>query len=115
MNDAEHRLQVSFVRYFRYQYPKAVIYAIPNGGARNVIVASKLKAEGVLSGVPDLHVPVARGGYHSLYIELKNGKKGRLSENQKAMIATLEGLGHKCIVGRTFDELKEEVDKYMAE
>ena len=52
-----------------------------------MIVASKLKAEGVLSGVPDLHIPIAKKGYNGLYIELnKNGKAGKVSDNQKTIM-----------------------------
>ena len=76
MRDLEHKLQCLCVEWFRYWYPKGTIFAIPNGGARNVVTAAKLKAEGVLAGVPDLCVPMARCGFHGLYIELKNGKKG---------------------------------------
>ena len=47
MKTTEHEIQVNCVNYFRLRYPKGLIYAIPNGGHRNVIVASKLKAEGV--------------------------------------------------------------------
>lgn len=58
------------------------LFAVPNGGERNPIVASRLKAEGVKSGVPDLMLPVARHGLHGLFIEMKEPKKGRPSENQ---------------------------------
>ena len=75
MKQTEHEIQVACVNYFRLRYPKGLIYAIPNGGQRNVIVASKLKAEGVLSGVPDLHIPIAKKGFHGLYIELKEWQK----------------------------------------
>ena len=60
MKTTEHEIQVNCVNYFRLRYPKGLIFAIPNGGQRNVIVASKLKAEVVLSGVPDLHIPIAK-------------------------------------------------------
>lgn len=54
------------------QYPELrLMYAIPNGGLRNIVVARKLKAEGVKSGVPDICLPIARLGYHGLYIEMK--------------------------------------------
>jgi hypothetical protein len=56
-------------------YPEATwIYAIPNGGERNPIVASRLKAEGVKKGVSDICVPFARRGYHGFYIEMKKPK-----------------------------------------
>jgi hypothetical protein len=65
------------------------LYSIPNGGLRDKITASNLKAEGAKSGVPDIHFPVSRHGYLSLYIEMKrikykpkhvNGMGGRSHE-----------------------------------
>ena len=113
MKTTEHEIQVACVDYFRLRYPKGLIYAIPNGGQRNVIVASKLKAEGVLSGVPDLCIPIAKKGFHSLYIELKNGKAGKVSDNQKAIMEKLQSEGYRCEVCRSFDEFKNVVNDYM--
>ena len=113
MKTTEHEIQVACVNYFRLRYPKGLIYAIPNGGQRNVIVASKLKAEGVLSGVPDLHIPIAKKGYHGLYIELKNGKAGKVSENQKTIMEKLQSEGYRCDVCRSFDEFRNVIDNYM--
>ena len=42
-----------------------LLHAIPNGGDRDVRVATKLKAEGVKAGVPDLLLPVPASGFHS--------------------------------------------------
>ena len=112
--DQEHHLQVACVQWFRMQYPQQLIYAIPNGGQRNAIVAAKLKAEGVTAGIPDLHIPTARNGYHSLYIEMKNGKKGRLSEHQKSTIQWLQDAGHKVAVCRNIQEFINEVNNYLS-
>lgn len=112
-SDNEHRIQCACIKWFRYQYPSAIIYAIPNGGQRNAIVASKLKAEGVLAGVPDVHIPIARKGFHSLYIEIKNGKKGVLSDHQKEVIDKLIAEGHKVVVCRSVDEFKKEIREYF--
>lgn len=55
MKHHEHNLQTACVRWFRYQYPKDIILAVPNGGSRdNKKEAARLKAEGVLAGVSDL-------------------------------------------------------------
>ena len=113
MKTTEHDIQVNCVNYYRLRYPKGLIFAIPNGGQRNIIVAKKLKAEGALSGVPDLCVPIAKKGFHGLYIEIKNGNAGRLSENQKTTISKLQSEGYKCEVCRSFEEFRNVVDNYM--
>ena len=113
MKTTEHELQVNCINYFRLRYPKGLIFAIPNGGQRNVIVAAKLKAEGVLSGVPDLCIPIAKKGYNGLYIELKNGKAGKVSDNQQTIIGKLQSEGYQCEVCRSFDEFKTIIDNYM--
>ena len=73
---SEHALQVQCVKWFRMRFPGALIYAIPNGGFRTKTTAGLMRAEGVVSGISDLHIPIARHGYHSMYIEMKNGKAG---------------------------------------
>jgi hypothetical protein len=73
-----------------------------------------MKAEGLVSGVPDLHIPVSKCGYNSLYIEMKNGKQGRVSENQKTVMETLSEHNNLCVVCRTFEEFKKTVDEYMS-
>ena len=83
---AEHDEQVRFfqtldLNLLTFPYLKW-IYAIPNGGQRHVAVAAKLKAEGVKSGVSDICVPIPKGPYNGLYIEMKAGKN-TLSANQK--------------------------------
>lgn len=113
MKEYEHKLQVECIKWFRLQYPKLVIFAIPNGGDRNIIVAQKLKAEGVVAGVPDLFIPYPSNVYHGLFIEMKYGKKGRVSEAQKYMLEKLELLGYKCCVVRCFDDFYNQVTNYI--
>ena len=115
MKTTEHEIQVACVNYFRLRYPKTLIYATPNGGKRNIIVAKKLKAEGALSGVPDLHIATAKKGFHGLYIELKNGKAGKVSDNQQTIMEKLQSEGYRCEVCRSFDEFRNVVDNYMFE
>lgn len=75
-------------------YPElSRLYAIPNGGRRDKAEAAHLKRQGVKSGVPDLHLPVARGNYHGLYIEMKVGKN-KPTQNQKEWISALKASGY---------------------
>lgn len=70
-----------------------LLYAIPNGGHRSKASAGKAKAEGVKNGVPDLHLPVSRKGYLTLYIEMKTKYNGCTRE-QDAWHDALEEEGH---------------------
>ncbi len=114
-SSSEHTLQVECVRWFRLQYPKYanLLIAIHNGGQRDVRVARKLKAEGVVAGVPDLFLAVARGQSNGLWIEMKNGKAGRVSEHQHYMLDALARQGYKGVVCRTFDEFMKEINEYL--
>ena len=111
--ELEHKLQVQCVRYFRLKHPKELIFAIPNGGKRNLITAMKMKAEGVLAGIPDLMVAASRNGYHGLFIEMKNGKVGRVTEHQTEAMKRLEAEGYKCEVVRDFASFCQVTEDYL--
>ena len=100
----EHAEQVTFVQWFRRQYPGVLIFAVPNGGQRNAAVALKLKLEGVVRGVPDLYIPAWR-----TWIEMKRTKGGKVSTEQEAVIDYLRGIGDTVIVAKGFDEAKAAV------
>lgn len=96
---SEHDEQVAlfeWVEVAKRKYPVLeLLHAIPNGGHRHIAVAKKLKKEGVKAGVPDVCLPVPRGPYHGLYIELKAGK-GRLSKKQQWWAEKLSEAGYKA-------------------
>lgn len=71
-----------------------LLFAIPNGGARNPATAAKLKATGTKKGVSDMMLPVARHGKHGLFLELKKLKDGRESSDQIAWGAAVRGEGY---------------------
>lgn len=56
-----------------------MLYHVPNEGKRNPAAGARLVAEGLKRGVPDICLPVARGGCHGLYIELKRERGGVVS------------------------------------
>lgn len=60
----------------------ALLYHVPNEGKRSRTAGARMKAEGLKKGVPDLCLPVARGGCHGLYIELKREKSGKATAAQ---------------------------------
>jgi len=95
-----------------------LMYAIPNGDKRSISVAKRLKAEGVKKGIPDICLPIARHGYHALYIEMKRpaspGKaKGRVSFEQKHMASLLEVADNRVVVCYGWEEAWNEILWYL--
>lgn len=76
-----------------------LLHAIPNGGKRDKITAGNLVLEGVLAGVPDLMLPVARQGFHGLYLEMKKPKDYKVADNQVKIISRLRAEGYRVEVG----------------
>lgn len=96
------------------QYPElALLYHIPNGGYRKPSEAARFKAEGVKAGVPDLCLPVAKGIYHGLYIELKRQRNGKVSDNQTTWINALTEQGYAVCVAHGWVEAAEVLTRYI--
>lgn len=80
-------------------------------GAREVAID---KAMGVKKGVPDLCLPVPRGPYHGLYIEMKN-ETGRASEEQKWWGGELEYQGYYWAVCNGWERAVEVIEWYLTQ
>lgn len=92
-----------------------LMYAIPNGGERNVIVATRLKAEGVKPGVPDVCIPIPKTPYHSLYIEMKDKdtKGSKVKPHQEKWINNLRLAGHQVEVCWDWIEAAQVICGYL--
>lgn len=73
------------------------IFAVPMGGKRDLVTASRMKAEGARAGVPDIFVAVPAHGKCGLFIEMKI-EGGRTSEKQKVWIERLQRQGYGVAV-----------------
>jgi hypothetical protein len=104
---SEHDHQRCVFEWASYQervYPElSLMFAVPNGGKRTPAQAGLFRAEGVKSGVPDICLPVARGLYSSLFIEMKDGNK-KPTENQVAWLTKLGRWGNCARICRSADE-----------
>jgi hypothetical protein len=95
------------------QHPElALLHAIPNGGKRDAREAARLKREGVLAGVSDVFLPVAKGGFHGLYIELK-AKGGHVSPAQWKWLRETTTQGYYSIVCFGWVEASEVIKGYL--
>jgi hypothetical protein len=113
----EHQEQATLFRWAAFaeaRWPElALLHAIPNGGHRNKVVAAKLKAEGVRAGVPDLCLPVARGRWHGLYIELK-AKGGRASPRQLEWFGALRRQGYRVELCVGWTAARQVIEGYLS-
>jgi hypothetical protein len=97
------------------QYPELrLLHASLNGaalagGGRSWAI---LERAGAKKGVPDMLLPVARQGYHGLFIELKHGKN-RASAEQLLWIAELERQGYLAVVCREAEGAIAELKEYL--
>lgn len=97
------------------KYPDLVLmYHIPNEGKRSYREGAKQKSIGLKKGVPDICLPVARGKYHGLYIELK-ALDGKLTDNQQKWIDNLNAVGFRACVCYGAKAAIAEIEKYLNE
>ena len=91
------------------------IFAIPNGGKRDVATGAILKKEGVRPGVPDMFLPVAIGGYYGLFIELKRRDgSGRRSAAQIKKVDDLNHSGYRAVFCDGALEASKEIEFYYS-
>lgn len=86
-----------------------LIFAIPNGQYRQ----GQRMEPGLKKGVPDLFLPVARHGYHGLYIELKCGAN-KPSREQLRWLDLLRGEGYRCmVIWDSVDAVMDAITDYL--
>jgi hypothetical protein len=98
------------------------MFAIPNGGLRSKVTASRLKAEGVKSGVSDIFLPVIRRKpnfigsnycYHGLFIEMKIPKGGRIEPEQIIFQGLMRERGYKAEICKGWIEAVQTLQDYL--
>jgi hypothetical protein len=113
----EHRIQAALFKWAKCASAKQpglkLMFAIPNGGARDAITGAMLKREGVKPGVPDIFLPLPVGNYHGLFIELKTAK-GSPSPEQREWLMRLSNRGYAAVLCRGFDEAIDTISRYVA-
>ena len=113
----EHSEQVALVTWAKsmvWKWPELEwLYAVPNGGLRHPATAGKLKAEGVRPGVPDLVLPVPRGTFHGLYLEMKR-PGGQSTEAQKRWGVYLTSVDYAYKLAFGFKDAQAFISEYLA-
>lgn len=113
----ESQEQIDLFKWAAYEsgaHPElSMLYHIPNERKCTPQQGARMKAEGRKSGVPDICLPVAKGGYHGLYIELKRTRGGAVTEAQRGWLKALERCGYRAEVCRGCEEAKKTILEYL--
>ena len=125
-SEAAHQMAVfAWAALNAERYPELKwLHHIPNGGSRGdteksrKIEGGKMKAQGVKKGVLDLMLPVRRGNYCGLYIEMKKpdqrtAKNGGASDEQIEFANFVIGQGYKALLCYTWQEAAKELEIYL--
>lgn len=113
LESVEQECLMRWVQFVSGKYPELeMLYHIPNGGTRNKREAEHLRRQGVKAGVPDLCLPVPRGDFHGLYIELK-AKDNTPTEKQKEWLAKLDQQGYKTAVCWGWETAAAVIEEYL--
>lgn len=96
-----------------YRLPEWILYAVPNGGARNVVTGAMLKAEGVRKGALDLNLDAPAGEFHGLRLEMKL-KPNHVSAEQQAFLDYYTDANYCAAVCWSATEAIDAVKRYLA-
>lgn len=105
--------QIALFDWASYRTDLQLMFHIANEGRRSVQHTQALLRQGMKPGVPDIMLPVARGRYHGLFIEMKRRIGGRSTPEQKEWQRALLEEGYAACVCKGFDEARETIDWYM--
>lgn len=110
----EESHQVAFVGWFRLQYPRLekLLFIIANGENVGSIRMKRLKQMGLVPGMPDLMLSMARQGFHGLYIEMKT-EDGHLELHQVEQHKALREQDYKVVTCYGWEEAKAEINAYF--
>ena len=119
--DDEQEALFSWARLNVQRYPELeALYSIPNGAAlagkpkQRAMQMARLKKTGLRPGVSDVCLPIKRGPYGSLWIEMKApGRLKGVSEDQKEWGALMVKLGNRFVVCDTWEKARDVILGYL--
>ena len=116
MTEAQH--QANVFRWtkqpkIRSKWPElALLFHVKNETAEGAGRVAADRIQGVKKGVPDLCLPVARGPYHGLWIEMKN-ERGRVSDAQQWWVSRLTEQNYMAAVCHGWEAAVKLLEWYL--
>lgn len=110
---SEAQEQIIIFNWARFIPELKWMFAIANGGSRHLLEAINLKRQGVKRGISDMMVPIPKGKYHGLFIELKVGRNKPTPE-QIEFILHANKYNYYAEVCYGHEEAIELIKKYLS-
>jgi hypothetical protein len=115
----ESQLHIDIVRYLKQVLPDGcIVHHSPNEGKRSVQFNAKLKRMGMVAGWPDIEIVANPDNYYpqqlptGIFIEIKTDS-GKLTDNQKTVIAMLEDNQQHVAVCKSINEVDQFVSSIL--
>ena len=103
---------IAWARANENNYPYLwMLHSSLNGVKMTKAQAGRAIAQGMLSGVPDLFLPVPKNGYHGLFIEMKYGSN-KVTENQEKFLQNAANVGYSVVVCYSANEAIKRIEDY---
>ena len=110
----ERQENFALMNWVNHQYEiREVFLHIANEYKGNAIGGKIRQRIGVKPGVSDYFLPIPKGNYHGLWIELKRKKNAICSVNQKVWIEKMQNLGYAAYFCYGADEAIKCIKTYM--
>lgn len=119
--DSEAQCLIQWARHQRYDQWRLseLLLLIPNGAylgtdpKQRAITMGRMKRTGFRSGVFDYLLPIPKGSYPGLWIELKRRHLGVVSEEQGLFKFDMEELGWATAIAKGWEEAKDAINLYL--
>ena len=92
-----------------------LMFHIPNEGKRSLQRGAMMRRMGLKAGVPDICLPVPRGKWHGMFIEMKRQRGGRLTDEQDGWLKALSRQGYYCVVCKGWESAVKEIKAYLSQ
>ena len=119
LDPLEEADQIALFQWRRLMVPKYPelrwLHASLNGVPLSPALAVKMRALGMTAGIADVFLPVARGGYLGLYIEMKRAKgvPSDLSDDQRDFLRFAAGQGYRAEWCKGWEAAKNLILDYL--
>lgn len=112
----EMKIQAECIKLAWNDFPETrnLLFHVANemDGGGDGMLGARRRAEGIVRGVSDLILMIARGGYHGLCIEMKR-EDGYQSKYQKAWEEAVKAQGYRYEVCRSAVDFRALLTEYL--